>query len=100
MTDYEDLGHTSCPGDPAHRDALTVPPRQAEQEAERRGYLRGVEDAATLTEGEPLPESPKHYTRWPSVGDGDAANDSDRVLLARKTAAAIRALAKEKPHAD
>ena len=95
MTDYEDLGHTSCPGDPAHRDALTVPatPRgrawKAEQEAERRGYLRGLEDAARAAD---------------DYADKARRKDERSVLApvheaaARRVSAAIRQLAKEKPH--
>ena len=89
------------PGDPAHRDALTVPatPRgrawKAEQEAERRGYLRGIEDAARMVDAAKdapcakcgAPRS-NHPYRHPFVGA--VACD----------AAAIRQLAKEKPHAD
>ena len=94
MTDYEDLGHTSCPGDPAHRDALTVPatPRGvAEQEAERRGYLRGVE--AALEAVRPLIGK--------TVCARDAADTGEAYDLAVFDACnKLRALAKEKPHAD
>ena len=92
---------TSCPGDPAHRDALTVPatPRgQAEQEAERRGYLRGIEDAARMVdcacEGRAavLAEANSNSAiRWNACG---------RDPCGALDAAAIRQLAKEKPHAD
>ena len=59
------------------------------------GWRAAQEAAAQLVEGRPLPESPEHYTHWPEVGRGDAANDSDRVFLARNTAAAIRAMRPE-----
>ena len=97
MTDYEDLGHTSCPGDPAHRDALTVPatPRGraflAEQEAERRAYLRGLEDA--LEAVRPLIGK--------TVCAREAADTGEAYDLAIFDACnKLRALAKEKPHAD
>ena len=83
-------------GDPAHRDAMTVPvPADPLAAAERRGYLRGLEDAARMVDcgcdGRATVLAELHSNsaaRWHACG---------RDPCGALDAAAIRDLAKESP---